>query len=114
MSSEKAMWDLSIGICIRILTLFYFFRAVDTKLTLWQSDCELEALNIGTRLADRYNSLDEKVDFDTRIHHDYLVKYMGFSGWIQNGLWKNTKQTAWHNSAPEVYKVWALEFCVRI
>lgn len=70
-----------------------------------QSDCELEALNIGTRLSDRYNSLDEATEWDTRIHHDYLVKYLGFAGWIQIGLWKNTQLTAFRKHAPTLHKV---------
>jgi hypothetical protein len=69
-----------------------------------QRECELEALNIGTRLADRYNSFDERTDWDVRIHHDYLVKYLGFAGWIQMGLWKNTQLTALRQNAPKIHK----------
>ena len=69
-----------------------------------QRECELEALNIGTRLADRYNSFDEETDWDVRIHHDYLTKYLGFAGWIQMGLWKNTQQTALRHHAPTIHK----------
>lgn len=78
---------------------------VDGRLTKVQSECELEALNIGTRLADRYNSFDEKTEQDVRIHHDYLTKYLGFAGWIQIGLWKNTQLTALRKHAPDLYKV---------
>jgi hypothetical protein len=78
---------------------------VNCRLTKVQSECELEALNIGTRLADRYNSFDEKTEQDIRIHHDYLTKYLGFAGWIQIGLWKNTQLTALRKHAPDVYKV---------
>ena len=70
-----------------------------------QADCELEALSVGTRLADRYNSLDEATEWDTRIHHDYLTKYLGFAGWIQIGVWKNTQLTAFRQSAPTLHRV---------
>lgn len=70
-----------------------------------QADCELEALSVGTRLADRYNSLDEATEWDTRIHHDYLTKYLGFAGWIQIGVWKNTQLTAFRQHAPTLHKV---------
>lgn len=70
-----------------------------------QSNCEFEALSIGSRLADRYNSFDEATEWDTRIHHDYLVKYLGFAGWIQIGLWKNTQLTALRQHAPTMHKV---------
>ncbi len=69
-----------------------------------QRECELEALNIGTRLADRYNSFDDNTDWDVRIHHDYLTKYLGFAGWIQMGLWRNTQLTALRQSAPKIHK----------
>jgi hypothetical protein len=70
-----------------------------------QTECELEALNIGTRLADRYNSLDEDTEWDVLIHHDFLAKYLGFAGWIQMGLWKNTQLTAFRQNAPDLHKV---------
>jgi hypothetical protein len=76
-----------------------------TKLTLLQQECELEGINAGTRLADRYNSFDEHCDWDTRMHHDYLVKHLGFAGWIEAGLWKNTHLTALKNDAPHVHRV---------
>mmetsp|Transcript_22325 Transcript_22325/g.37347 ORF Transcript_22325/g.37347 Transcript_22325/m.37347 type:complete len:394 (+) Transcript_22325:92-1273(+) len=56
--------------------------------------CELEALSVGTRLADHYQSYDEATEWDVRIHDDYLVQYLGFAGWIQLGLYKNTHLTA--------------------
>lgn len=69
------------------------------------TDCELEALSTGTRLADQYNMYDEGTEWDTRIHNDYLVEHLGFAGWIQMGLWKNTKQTAEHRSAVALHQV---------
>lgn len=102
---------------IGVLIIFYFLCISnyiifgnsngnnDPLISKIQRDCELESINIGTRLADRYNSLDEDTEWDTRIHHDYLVKYLGFAGWIQMGLWKNTKLTAFRQSAPEIHQV---------
>jgi hypothetical protein len=81
------------------------FSHLQHLLSKIQTECELEALNIGTRLADRYNSLDEDTEWDVRIHHDFLAKYLGFAGWIQMGLWKNTQLTAFRQSAPGLHKV---------
>lgn len=53
-----------------------------------QTECELEALQIGTMLADRYNSLDEGTEWDVRIHNDWLAENLGFAGWISQGMWK--------------------------
>jgi hypothetical protein len=78
------------------------------SITEMQQSCELEALNLGTRLADRYNSFDEATDWDIRIHHDYLTKYLGFAGWIQMGLWKNTGLTAMRQHAATIHKVFIL------
>jgi len=39
--------------------------------------CELESLSVGTRLADHYGSFDENTEWDIRLHHDYLVQYLG-------------------------------------
>jgi hypothetical protein len=93
-----------------IVLFLCLFQTIHTQsniasLSKVQRDCELETLNIGTRLADRYNSLDEDTEWDARIHHDYLVKYLGFAGWIQMGLWKQTKLTAFKQNAPDVHKV---------
>ncbi len=90
---------------VSLYVLLCIFSFSYSRLTKIQADCELEALNIGTRLADRFNSFDEKTEQDVRLHHDYLVKNMGFAGWIQSGLWKNTKLTALKNNAPELYRV---------
>lgn len=100
-----------LSISLVLFILLCRLKASCSKLSKIQSDCELEALNIGTRLADRFNSFDEKTEQDVKLHHDYLTKYMGFAGWIQGGTWKNTALTALKNNAPEVYRVRQLQFC---
>jgi hypothetical protein len=52
-----------------------------------ETECELEALTVGSMLADRYNSLDEATEWDVRIHNDFLTEHLGFAGWIQQGTW---------------------------
>lgn len=69
------------------------------------TDCELEALSVGTRLADRYNMYDEGAEWDTRIHNDYVVQHLGFAGWLQMGTYKNTRLTAEKQDAPEIHRV---------
>lgn len=74
-------------------------------LTKVQTDCELEALSYGTRLADSYNNFDEQTEWDMRIHNDYLTEHLGFAGWIQTGLWKSGGLTAHKNHAPTLQQV---------
>jgi hypothetical protein len=76
-----------------------------TLLNKLNTECELEALSVGTRLADRYNMYDEQTEWDTRIHNDYLVQHLGFAGWIQMGTWKNTHLTAEKQDAPAIHRV---------
>eukprot|EP00981_Chlorochromonas_danica_P007844 scaffold1884_cov343-Ochromonas_danica.AAC.61 len=95
---------LSLLFCDPLTFLFSFTYSEAAWVSKTQRDCELEALNIGSRLADRYNSLDEETEWDTRIHHDYLTKHLGFAGWIQIGLWKNTQLTALRQHAPTIHK----------
>jgi hypothetical protein len=69
-----------------------------------QTECELEALQVGTLLADRYNSLDENTEWDIRLHNDYLVRNLGFAGWIQMGTYKSGGKTAHGNDAAALHK----------
>lgn len=59
-------------------------------ITKKQTDCEMDALVLGGRLADAFNSFDEATERDVRLHHDYLAENLGFVRWMQSGLWKNT------------------------
>lgn len=87
---------------VQVLSRYETAYTLINKIT---TDCELEALSTGTRLADQYNMYDEDTEWDTRIHNDYLVEHLGFAGWIQMGLWKNTKLTAEHQSAVALHQV---------
>jgi hypothetical protein len=69
-----------------------------------QTECELEALSIGTILADHYNSFDEYTEWDVRIHNDFLVQHLGFAGWIQTGTWQSNGMTAHKKHAPSIHK----------
>jgi hypothetical protein len=70
-----------------------------------QSACEVEALAVGSKLADYYNSYDEETEWDARVHHDYLVQNLGFAGWIQTGTWGSKGITAEKNHAPTLHRV---------
>ena len=59
--------------------------AAYSMITRQQTDCELEALSVGSALADNYNKYDEDTEWDQRIHDDYLTERLGFAGWIQSG-----------------------------
>jgi hypothetical protein len=69
-----------------------------------QTECETEALNIGTILADTYNSYDEDTEWDIRLHHDFLTEHLGFAGWIQMGTWGSSGKTSHGNHAPTLHK----------
>jgi hypothetical protein len=90
-----------------VLALGFVARLSDTAPLVDKviTDCELEALSVGTRLADRYNMYDEQTEWDTRIHNDYVVQRLGFAGWIQMGTYKNTKLTAEKQDAPALHRV---------
>ena len=75
-----------------------------TLISRAQTECEVEALTTGTRLADVYNSLDEQTEWDVRIHNDYLTEHMGFAGWIQQGTWGSKGVTPLKQSAAALYK----------
>eukprot|EP01035_Chromulina_nebulosa_P024247 gene24247-31520_t len=68
------------------------------------TDCEYEGLNIGSELADSFNSMDEATEFDVRVHSDYFVEHTGFAGFLQSGTWKNTGLTAEKHSAVAAQK----------
>jgi hypothetical protein len=70
-----------------------------------QTECELEALSYGTKLADSYNYFDEETEWDMRIHNDYMTEHLGFAGWIQSGLWKSGGMTAEKQNAPTLQRV---------
>jgi hypothetical protein len=74
------------------------------------TDCELEAINVGTRLADRYNMYDEQTEWDTRIHNDYLVQHLALADWIQAGTWKDTRLTTEKQDAPALHRVLGVPF----
>ena len=74
-------------------------RIVQCMITPYESACELEALNVGTRMVDRYNEFDEETEWDMRVNHDFLSEHLGFAGWIQAGLWKSDSKTAHRGNA---------------
>ena len=71
-------------------------------ITRHQTECELESLSVGTKLADSYNSLDEDTDWDVRIHEDYLVERLGFASWIQAGV-SRSGRTPLNQNAKELH-----------
>ena len=56
-----------------------------------QTECEIEALQVGTALADRFNSLDEGTNKDVRMHNDYLTENLGFAKWLKEGFTPHKK-----------------------
>ena len=59
------------------------YGMIDEVLT----DCEYEGLNIGSELADSFNSMDEATEFDVRVHSDYFVELTGFAGSVNSNLY---------------------------
>ena len=70
--------------------------------------CELEALKMGTRLADIYNGPFEDTvtrtyiphltqlnpelhpkEWDMRVHQEQLMEHLGFAPWMADGTWKS-------------------------
>ena len=93
------------------LSLSIFFRKIQSAdgdayglISKLQTECELEALLVGSTLADRYNSFDEGTEWDTRLHNDYLIENLGFASWIQEGLYRSGGKTPHNNHAPTLHK----------
>ena len=78
--------------------------SVYTLINKQQTECELEALTVGTMLADHYNSHDESVEWDVRIHDDYLTEHLGFAGWIQMGTYKSGGKTSTGKDAKMLHR----------
>ena len=55
--------------------------------------CELEALKVGTRLADVYNGPIEMEEWDIRVHQELLMEHLGFAPWMANGVYKSGGKT---------------------
>jgi hypothetical protein len=70
-----------------------------------KTECEFSSMTYGSMIVDSFNVFDEATERDVRIHHDNLVENLGFSGWIQSGLWKNTGLTANKQHAPTLQTV---------
>jgi hypothetical protein len=73
-------------------------------ITKRQTQCEVEALAIGSALADNYNSLDEETEWDSRMHSDYLAEYLGFFGLITQGVWGKAGRTSEFRDANKLQK----------
>lgn len=73
-------------------------------ITRTQTECETEAILIGTILADKYNSFDEDTEWDSRIHNDFHVEHLGFAGWIQMGTWGSKGRTPHGVHAPALHR----------
>lgn len=48
--------------------------------------CELEALRFGTHIADTFNSPIGNHNWHDRLHQDDIIKMLGFSPWLINGV----------------------------
>jgi len=65
-----------------------------SRITKRQTQCEVEALAVGTALTDNYNSLDEGTEWDSRIHSDFMSEYLGFFGIVTQGIWGKAGKTS--------------------
>lgn len=45
-----------------------------------QTFCELDSITTASKLADKYNSLDEVATKEDRMDHEYIIEHLGF-GW---------------------------------
>jgi hypothetical protein len=48
--------------------------------------CELEALRIGSEIADVFNSLVGDEDWVARTHQDLIAEKLGFAPWMAKGI----------------------------
>jgi len=102
---NKALY-VSLFACMAMLVLSSRDKVADSKrrnkdggapynrITKRQTQCEVEALAVGTSLTDNYNSLDEDTEWDSRIHSDFMSEYLGFFGVITQGIWGKAGKTS--------------------
>jgi hypothetical protein len=57
-----------------------------------QTDCEMEAITIGSTLAAYFNGFDEEVSLETRLQLDFLSEHLAFK----------LKSSELHNSGHKV------------
>lgn len=61
-----------------------------TLLDKTNTDCEMNSMNIGSKLVDYYNSYDEHTNKSTRMFNDLFVSYLNFDSWLQPSKDLNT------------------------
>lgn len=50
-----------------------------------RTDCEFEALQVGSYLADSLNAPNQSTDLSMRVHQKIFAKHLGFAWWQYNG-----------------------------
>ena len=48
-----------------------------------QTECEYDAMSVGSKLGDNYNSFDETTGLDKCLNNDYFIKNLGFVDYLQ-------------------------------
>jgi hypothetical protein len=63
-----------------------------------QTECEMEALTVGSRLSDAFNSYDETVGLIGRTQHRFFQRQPFFFRLLHHGLEQQRKAAGHHNS----------------
>lgn len=64
--------------------------------------CEYSALKLGTDLADVFNAPVGDMDWDERVHQDFIAENLAFAPWIAHGLHNTAGQTLTGKSAKDL------------
>ena len=76
----------------RVASSFYvtlFLLYIPSFVSVSISQCELNALRLGTELADVFNSPVGNEDWEERVNQDFIAEHLGFAPWLVNGVRKS-------------------------
>jgi hypothetical protein len=94
-TSGKMLVHQLLRLCIKLVAFLILLLSRPTPALIEEKivHCELEALKIGTRLADIYNGPVEDEEWDIRVHQEVLMEHLGFAPWMANGVYKSGGKT---------------------
>ena len=72
--------------CLTLFLSCYFVRLTLSDYFDQIARCELEALQLGTKIADSFNAPVNGEDWENRIYQNIIAENLGFAPWIAEGL----------------------------
>ncbi|KAJ1411413.1 hypothetical protein B484DRAFT_455620 [Ochromonadaceae sp. CCMP2298] len=67
------------------------------------AECEMQAMEVGNRVSDSFNTPIGDEDWNERVHQDQVISALGFAPWVANGISGSGGKTLQGSSAREVF-----------